>query len=228
MTSRTRVDKGAIQCIRIARIRRVDDTARHFDTVLAQLQPSIGEISRFQMWDVTDPDRPELNTTVAWLQVKDRTKTNAALVALNGANFHGKRLEAALAWYNFNNIDSSYVPRCTPCTECDQFQKEWKEYRQKIMQGLFEKEIDRIAAHITEHKHPKHNPALDRGEALQQLRIQGPMDPRTSRIDQATSCEILSTSRDPVDPDDDERDSEDARSSSIRTLHLSEYDMGAP
>jgi hypothetical protein len=70
-----KVDTGAIKCIRIAKIRRVDNTARHFDTVLAQLQPSIGEISRFQMWDVTDPERPELNTTVAWLQLKDRTKT---------------------------------------------------------------------------------------------------------------------------------------------------------
>jgi hypothetical protein len=115
----------------------------------------------------------------------------------------------------------------------NQFPREWKEYRQKIMQGLFENEIDRMAAQIPEHHHPKHNPALDRVEALQQLRIQAPGHRQAGRVDQATSCANLSALRDPEDrdpgePDDDERDPADARSSSIRTLHLSEYDMGAP
>ena len=142
---------------------------------------------------------------------------NAALVALDGSNFHGKRLEAALAWYNFNNIDSSYVPCCIKYNECELLTSEWQQYREKILLGLFEKEIDHLSPQISEHHHPKHNPIQDRVRALQQRREQEPGNPKhLFRIDQATSCAHLSLLRDPEERDTEvpgERDHDDPAAS---------------
>ena len=92
------IEAGNVQCIRIAHIAKIDEVARHFDQVLGQLLPYVGEISRFQIWECADSHKPNAETTEAWLQLKDPTKTHMALVALNKAHFHGHQFEAKTAW----------------------------------------------------------------------------------------------------------------------------------
>lgn len=221
------MNQGYVKCLRIASIPKTianspkEDVVRHFDAILAQLQPTTGEICKFQMWEFLDPNYPNALSTVAWLQLKDPSKYPVALVMLNGAYFHQRQLEAAMAWYSFNNMDITYVPRAAACASCEKFAEEWRQRRSHIMKGLFDREVERLAAAIPEHKHHKFRADDERDERRESSRSRTPWTQKMrSCLDKASQgIDAIPAEAEAIRNHDD-----DDHSASISTC---DYDFGA-
>ena len=101
-------------CVRVSHIIKNvgrENVARHIDYLLDQAASTIGPVAYCYIYKHANTENENENDTLGHIMLKNPQYHKQLAFMLNGFNFHGKTLLAALSYHHFSSIDDDYYPR---------------------------------------------------------------------------------------------------------------------
>ena len=132
-----------------------ETVVRHIDYLLQQAQCIIGEVAYCYIYKSAKSNSDDETDTLGHVMLKNPKNHKQLAFMLNGFNFHGRKLLAALSYHYFSSIDDEYVPRPIKqsCGSCNKFENFVMDKEDRIKQEAIDRSIQNVHVHKSVNKY---------------------------------------------------------------------------
>ena len=136
-------------CVRVSHIIKNvgrENVVRHIDDLLIQAKEIIGEVAYCYIYRNAQSNNDDNIDTLGHIMLKNPQNHKQLAFMLNGFNFHGRNLLAALSYHYFSSIDDDYYPRPLKhvCNYCNRFEDFVVQKENKIKQDAIDRSIRNV------------------------------------------------------------------------------------